>query len=61
MSLTGRLGSMLLAAGIEYGVGSGYRGGRLDTPIMRGVDFLLSLPAVFAACSSLGRADHRSV
>jgi peptide/nickel transport system permease protein len=49
ISLTVGVASMLLAAGIGivYGAVSGYHGGRLDALLMRGVDFLLSFPAVF--------------
>jgi peptide/nickel transport system permease protein len=49
VSLLVGFSSMLIAAsvGVAYGSIAGYYGGRLDTLMMRGVDFLLSLPSVF--------------
>jgi peptide/nickel transport system permease protein len=49
VSLTVAVCSMLIAAGIgvAYGAIAGFSGGRLDSLMMRAVDFLLSFPAIF--------------
>jgi peptide/nickel transport system permease protein len=49
VSLSVGLGSMLLATpiGVCCGAAAGLAGGRLDTLMMRAVDFLLSFPAIF--------------
>jgi peptide/nickel transport system permease protein len=50
-SLTVAIGSVLLAmaAGVPLGLIAGYRGGWIDTVIMRPVDLLLALPALLLA------------
>ncbi|HXM55716.1 MAG TPA: ABC transporter permease [Candidatus Dormibacteraeota bacterium] len=42
-------GAMLIAAaiGIPYGAAAGFYGGRIDTLMMRAVDFVLCFPAIF--------------
>jgi peptide/nickel transport system permease protein len=49
VSLAVGVGAMLIATsiGVAYGAVSGFYGGRLDALMMRGVDFLLSFPAIF--------------
>jgi peptide/nickel transport system permease protein len=49
ISLAVGAGAMLVSAGVgvPYGAVSGLYGGRLDTLMMRAVDFVLSFPAIF--------------
>jgi peptide/nickel transport system permease protein len=49
ISLLIGMSSMLIAAtvGVACGAVAGYHGGRVDAVLMRGVDFLLSFPAIF--------------
>jgi len=49
VSLAVGVGAALISAaiGIPYGAIAGFRGGQLDTLMMRAVDFLLAFPAVF--------------
>jgi len=51
--------AMTLAAGVVFGLLSGYRGGWVDTVIMRGVDVMLAVPTLLfalAIAAALGSA-----
>ncbi len=49
------LGAMLIS--VTFGLISGYRGGRSESLIMRGVDLLLAMPALLVAIVVVGALD----